>query len=275
MKYTFIDKKNGENFEYHLPINYQTFSQKNIFEILYQLDTEAREDLGTFLYEKAILHLGINEYSLLYVIMLEYFAKNNGCYLVYFGEKEEICQMQANVHSNKCEWRFSIEFTRDLTMCNSCGFVNPKEFLDWANYFNKDLSSRYFYLAKIERANLKHFLNLYHTDVTNWFFIFLPPEKEAKIKETLQNTAERPVLADFLHEVNCTVNIQVGGDEGYLDYVLIQSLKEMNPEIVEIERLWDKFMKEYRELLEEVGDLKELWQIEHYKTRLFYKKHIG
>lgn len=72
MKYTFIHKKASDSVEYHLPINYNTFNHNSIFEALYQLDTEAREDLGTFLWENALLYLGINEYSLLYVIMLEY-----------------------------------------------------------------------------------------------------------------------------------------------------------------------------------------------------------
>jgi hypothetical protein len=83
--------------------------------------------------------------------------------------------------------------------------------------------------------------------------------------ELFTNTAQRPSPTNLLAHVNSLVNIQIGGDEGYLDYTLIQTKSSID--INEFENKMFTCASQYNTLLKESIPPDESWKNEFYIER--------
>lgn len=258
----FVAKAFEEKFEYHLPVPITRYLRHSIFDGYFTLNEPT---LNTFFKENGVSAFASRENSLLYYSILKELAKNNTCYLIYFDSADAIQQLQPVLKTQKCEWRYSIEYVEGNEFCTQFGFQNPVEFLTAVNYSDKDLTNRYFYIAEIDQRSLINYVHLYGNDVTNWSFIFCTPENRETVVQLLTDAAQRPSLADMLTLVTSLVNIQIGGDEGYLDYMLIQSKNNIN--MVELENKLNTCAVQYETLLSEVHPIDDQWKVEFYKER--------
>lgn len=260
----FIAKPFEERFEYHLPTSYNRFlAQTVVYNSLFGLENEA--DLYSFISNNNISDIGWNENSILYTIALKTLAHNKKCLIVYFDDENAIFKIQPNSNPIKVEWWHSLQFMEGDTLCEIFGFQNPEMFLKAVNYSNKDLSDRYFYVCEIDYENIHKYTSIYNSDVTNWFFIFCDAQNIHPIISILSNKNEKPNRELFLSLSSSIVNIQIGSDEGYLDYVLIQSKVDINNVIKAIEEKQLNFMQDYESLLKDCNPFEQEWKVEFYK----------
>ena len=236
--FKFIEVQKTPHFEYHLKSTRLGFIRKNLFtDAFYEYKNDAFKDW----YKQNITNSAST----------------------YFDSEEEIERIGTDLTSHKCEWRYSIEYDRDsddtidLNFCTDFGFVNPEDFLNKANYSNKDLSDRYFYLSKINESVIGNYSRIYHSDVSNWNFVFCTENNETKIKAFLCNENEQPDLSLFLQHCEYMVNLQVGEDEGYVDYILISSKHSMKDKLNEIEQAIAQFIREYEALVDAFHSIDE------------------
>lgn len=259
--FRFIEVQKATYFEYHVKGTRLGYMRKNLFtDAFYEYKNESFKD---WLYKQNITNSATKEDTLLYSIVLHHLIKNKSCLLTYFDSKKEIERIGTDLTSNKCEWRYSIEYSRDsndtidLNFCTDFGFVNPEDFLNKVNYSNKDLSNRYFYYSKINESVIENYIRIYHSDVSNWNFVFCTENNEKKIIEFLSNTNEQPNLSLFLQHCECIVNLQVGEDEGYVDYILILSKHSMEDKLSEIEQAIAQFIIDYEALVDAFHTIEE------------------
>ncbi len=259
--FKFTEVQKTAHFEYHLKSTRRGFIRENLFtNEFYEYNNEPFKD---FLYEQNVINSATMEDTLLYSIVLRHLIKSKSCLFTYFDSEEEIERMGTDLTSNKCEWRYSIEYGRDssdkidLNFCTDFGFVSPEVFLNKVNYSNKDLSNRYFYYSKINESEIVNYIRIYHSDVSNWNFIFCTKNSETKIKEFLNNKNEQPNLSSFLQHCECIVNLQVGEDEGYVDYILILSKHSMKDKLNAIEQAVAQFIIDYEALVDAFHTINE------------------
>jgi hypothetical protein len=265
-KIRFTEKTFEDRFEYHMPATHAGFLNNSIYDCHHlNLDEPAQQTLNTFLRENGVSSLASRENSLLYYLILKMFAQNNICYLIYFDSKDAVKQLHPALKANKCEWRYSIEYISGNELCTTFGFQNPTEFLEAVNYSNKELTNRYFHIAEIDQHNLINYVNLYSSDVTNWCFAFCPAENKETVVQLFTDPVQRPSRPRLLAHINSLVNIQIGGDCGYLDYVLIQSKNSID--IIELENKITTCAVQYATLLEEVNPMDDDWKVDFFKER--------
>ncbi len=246
-EFNFKEKRAKGYFTYHLKgtregfIN-DAFYGKYIEEI-------KDENFIVWLYKQGITYSGSMEDTILYAILLNLLMGNQSCLLTYFGNETEIKYIRDDLFSDRIEWRYSIEFGTGLEVCEDFGFLNPYEFLEVVNYFNKDLSHRYYYLSELIKSDLKNYMRIFHSDVSNWNFIFCSKNKVNTIKDVLSNKAEKPEINSLLENCEMMINLQVGEDEGYLDYVLIHSKIPIKEKLSQIETRINQFILDYEHLL--------------------------
>jgi hypothetical protein len=266
----FIKKQIDGRFEYHLPVTYERFIYQTIFDnSKFNLENEVKDDLFSFINQNNISSfIGWDENSLLYSIALRTLANQKKCFLIYFDSPNAISEIQPNSSATKAEWWSSIQFMQGDQFCQYFGFQSPETFLNVVNYSNKDLANRYFYISEIGIENINRYTKAYNSDVTNWFFIFCEIENEHTIKSIMTNKNERPSLDLLLESSSSIVNIQIGGDEGYLDYVLIQSKTDIGDLIQDIESKQHVFIQEYEEVLKECKPFDDEWKVDFYKERV-------
>lgn len=123
------------------------------------------------------------------------------------------------------------------------------------------------YVGEIDFTYINKNTSIYNSDVTNWFFIFCEKENIQSIISTLSEKNEKPNTDLLLKLASSIVNIQIGGDEGYLDYVLIQSQLDISSTIQEIEKKQLEFIQEYQDLLNDCKPFDDEWKVDFYKER--------
>lgn len=265
----FIEKQLEGRFEYHLPISYERFLAQTIFDnSKFGLEDEIKAELFSFIGKHNISSfIGWDENSILYSLALKTLALNKKCLLVYFNHESVISEVQPNSSKAKVEWWNSIQFMEGDDLCQSFGLQTPEMFLKAVNYYNKDLSNRYFYVCEVEYENINKYTSIYNSDVTNWFFILCDEQNIQPIISILSQQDEKPNVDILLKLSSYIVNIQIGGDESYLDYVLIQSKSNISHLIQEIERKQLKIINEYQDLLKECKPFDDEWKVDFYKER--------
>lgn len=261
----FTQKIFADRREYHLPGTYAGVLNNSVYDLRFDLDEPTQQTIYTFLRSNGVWSFASRENSLLYYAVLKELSKNNTCYLIYFDSATAIQQLHPALQATKCEWRYSIEYIVGNELCTQFGFQNPAEFLDAVNYSDKDLTDRYFYIAEIDQRHLINYINLYSSDVTNWCFAFCSTQSCNTLVKLFTDVTQRPSLSTVLAHVNSLVNIQIGGDEGYLDYVLIQSKNSINT--TDLEDTINSCAPQYTTLLQEVSPMDEPWKVDFYIER--------
>lgn len=265
----FISSQADGMFEYHLPVPYSRFLDQLIFDNSnFRMERGEVDELLQFVAENAISSfVGWDENAVLYSLALETLAKDKTCMLVYFDQPDVITGMQEDANPQRIEWLSLIQFMEGMEYCTCFGIQSSVEFLEAAGFSDRNTTNRNFYLSEIELENLGLFPKLYHSDVTHWFFLFCEPENTHVIRSLLANEMERPTLETIQQYCFATANIQIGGDEGYLDYVLIQSRYELSTSIREIETKQNAFLEAYEELLKVCKPFDSEWKVSFYKER--------
>jgi hypothetical protein len=265
--FQFIERQKNGCYEYHLVGSRRGFISATFFEKYILEVTE--ESFFEWLDENCISSFATMENTLLYTILLHHLIDDKSCLLAYFGEVDEIKRIQDDVMGERIEWRYSIEFGEGLSTCEDFGFLNPSEFLHKVDYFNKDLNHRYFYLAEIKKNNLGRYIRIFHSDVTNWSFIFCKQNSKEKIKNILSNTDARPGINEMLADCEIMVHLQIGEDEGYLDYILIHVKESIKEKLNDAEKIIHQFIRDYESLLAELEDVekecRDVWFKKRYR----------
>jgi hypothetical protein len=264
-KVQFIEQTFADRFEYHLPVPFNGFLNKSVFDGQFDLETPTREAFNLFLNEHGVSSFASRENSLLYYLIFKNLFPNNTCYLIYFDNEHATQMLSPVLQASKCEWRYSIEYMEGNDLCTLLGFQNPTGFLEAVNYSNRDLTNRYFYIVEINQADMAKYIKLYSSDVTNWSFIFCPEESKETVVQLFTDATQRPSLPQLLTHIDGLVNIQIGGDSGYLDYVLIQSKQQID--MVPLENTITTCGTLYETLLDEVNPVDEDWKVDFYKER--------
>jgi len=265
----FIEKHMVGRIEYHLPVPERFISSTLFDSSELNLGKEIFNDLISFTTDANISSLiGWDENAILYYIALKVLATEKECLLIYFNNQNSISGIQENVDTTKAEWWNSIQYMQGDEFCQCFGMQGPEAFLEAANYSNKDLSNRYFYIGEIDNENINRYTKIYSSDVTHWCFIFCESKNKQDIKSIVTNKQEKSSLESILKLSSSLVNIQIGSDEGYLDYVLIQSESDLRDSILNIEKKQFAFIQEYENLLKECKPFDAEWKVDFYKEKV-------
>lgn len=259
----FIEQVRDSHTTYHLPVPRNGFLRSSIFPL--------RENVGDSLlaqlWDRGITHLATGENSLLYALVVRLLTGDVPLQLIYLDSADAILQVQHDARAVCCEWCYCLEYTvDDHPICREFGFQNPKEFLQTVNYSEKNLQDRYFFIATVDPHYLNRYIRMYHSDVTNWSFV-TGGNVEA-IRTLLCDTLRRPTLPEIFELAECMVHVQIGEDEGYLEYVLVQSKRPLNAEITKVEQRLTDFVEGYDALLAELGDIDSTTKLGLYQQKI-------
>lgn len=259
----FIEQDCDHHFEYHLPTQYDGFLSNSIFyKTPLQVSEDECDDFFKFLWNSGISDSGSSENSLLYGKIVEKLNSNQHLLMVYFDNENAVEKIEGANSVEKSNWSYCLEFCESDSTARDFGLLSPKEFLYTVGYFNKDLSNRYFYIAKIDTQNIYQYKKMFNCDVTNWVFIIT--ENEEKVRALLQQD-KKPHINELLQVVDYLINIQIGEDEGYLDYVQIKTRNQRTSVIRKIENLLNDFSQQYDSALNDLGSIDSGDKVERYK----------
>lgn len=262
----FIEIDKGNYFEYHLPCH-EGLLEKSLFNHPFHpfpLEGELLNEWLQYLWDLGIANVGTDENSLLYALIVELLSTINEVNIITFGNDTSIKEYLVPLVSTQIEWKYSFEFTiNDQKRCRQYGYQTPIEFLNQMNYFNKDLSNRGFLLSKLELTQINTYIKAFNPEVSSWSS-FINTDWNS-LTSILQNKNHRPASNQLLQYADCIVHIQIGGDEGYLDYVIIQSKEKLGQKISMIEYPVFQFGKAYENLISELGHIDEEWKIDAFK----------
>ncbi|NOQ72796.1 MAG: hypothetical protein GQ574_12370 [Crocinitomix sp.] len=269
----FIEKKKDSYFEYHLPCGDGLLDNSILYKTS-KLTKKLQMKWNQYLWDSGITDLGSDENSLIYALILKVLSQEKEVNMLTsknnFGLEKHL-----NLTDLKdVEWKFSFEFTKyDNELCRQFGYQTLKEFLDEMNYSNRDPSNRGFQISKLSSEKIDSFIKTYNSDVTSWSFII--NFDWSKLTETLLNANKRPQTTEILQYSDCVINVQIGGDEGYLDYVLIQSKTELKNAIEKLEKVINYFGNQLDNLISQVGIIDDEWKIDFFQTQFEEIKKVA
>lgn len=262
-KVNFIEINKGSYFEYHLPCG-DGLLDDSLFYKKFELNKTNAEAWYQYLWDSAITNIATHENSLLYAIIVKTLSNKPLIDMVTFKDTISLKKHLNPIKLKKIEWAYSIEFTSDDSfLCRQYGYQTPFEFLNEMNYFNKNLAHRKFTISRIKQEHLNSYIKTYDCDVTNWKF-FLNSNWNGLV-EILQDSEKRPETSDILEFSDCIVNLQIGGDEGYLDYVLIQSKIQLTEKIEMLKESITKYGKSLEKIISDINPIDEEWKINTFK----------
>lgn len=262
----FIETNKSTYFEYHLPCG-NGLLDDSLFYKKFQLEQTVLDNWLQYLWNSGITNLATEENSLLYSIIIKALSIEEHIDISTFGSSNKLFEYLNPVELEKIEWKNLIEFTtEDSLLCRQFGYQTPIEFLSEMNYSNRGLTNRGFKISRVNQNNLDSFIKTYNSDVSSWTF-FLNSDWN-KLIGILQNSIRRPKINEILDFSDCIVDIQIGGDEGYLDYVLIQSKIKLTEKIRLLEESLTRFGESYEKMLLALGSINEEWKIDVFKESL-------
>lgn len=265
-KVNFIETIKESHFEYHLPCG-DGLLDNSLFYKQSKLEQEKLDEWGKFLWNSGISSFGTGENSLLYSIIIKILNSNDFIDLATFSGSSELLEHFNPIELENIEWKNSIEYTiDDSNLCRQYGYQTPLEFLNEMNYFNKDLTDRGFKLSRIKKENLNSYIKTYSCDVTSWTF-FISSDWSGLI-EILKNSDKRPEVRQILNFSEYIIDVQIGGDEGYLDYALIYSKTRLVDEIQVLEESITRFGELYEKILSDLIPIDEDWKVDAFKDGL-------
>jgi len=128
------------------------------------------------------------------------------------------------------------------------------------------LTNRGFKISRINKENLNSYIKTYNSDVTSWTF-FISSDWNG-LMETLKNSNKRPEVRQLLNFSEYIIDIQIGGDEGYLDYALIYSKIKLGDEIQVLEESITRFGELYEKMLLDLIPFDDEWKVDAFKEGL-------
>lgn len=258
----FIKKESPNCFEYHLKSKLNDFFDSSLFPLSPKLSKSVLDDWAVYLWEKGITYSASQENSVLYTVLLDYFRQDYETQIIYDGNKDDFAYIKKT--PEECRWRYSIEFTTDDSdLCKDFGFLNPNEFYKIVNYSNQETSG-YYSISDFEKEYTAQFIKMYNCDVSNWSFIY--SKNPLAVKQLLSINEVRPNKKVFFEIADILINIQIGGDEGYLDYILIISNQNLDLKIAHIEKKINLLIKNYESLLLKLGEIDSEQKINQFKV---------
>lgn len=262
-KVAFTEIQKASYVEYHLPCG-RGLLDNSLFNYQFKLEKEILEKWNRYLWNTGITYFGTQENSLLYGLLIKKLAPNQDIDLLCFGNPTSLKSSLTPLLSNKVEWKDSFESTTDDNhLCRQYGYQNPTEFLAEMRYFNRDLSNRGYYLYRVRRGTVYSYINTYNSDVSSWSFII--KADWPRLTAILQNPNQRPDIQRILEVADFVVNVQIGGDEGYLDYVSIQSKEKLGGRVQELEKAIFLFGTELENLISGLGIIDEEWKTDAFQ----------
>lgn len=265
-KVNFIETIKESHFEYHLPCK-DSLLDESLFYKQFKLEKEVLGKWNQFLWNSGISYLGTGENSILYSIIIKFLNSKEVIDIATFSGYSELQEHFNPIYLENIEWKNSIEYTTDDSyLCRQYGYQTPLEFLNEMNYFNKDLTNRGFNISRINKENLNSYIKTYSSDVTSWTF-FISSDWNRLI-ETLKNSKKRPEVRQILNFSEYIIDIQIGGDEGYLDYVLIYSKIKLGDEIQVLEKSITRFGELYEKMLLDLIPFDDEWKVDAFKEGL-------
>ena len=272
-KVKFIEISRETHFEYHLPCG-DGMLDNSLFYKKFELEQEVLDKWYKYLWDSGITNLATEENSLLYSLIIKSLTSKECVDISTFGRSYELTKYLHPIETKEIEWKNSIEFTTDdKNFCRQYGYQTPAEFLNEMNYSNRDLTNRGFKISRVTKANLDSFIKTYNSDVTSWTF-FLDSDWN-KLIYILQNSSKRPKINQFLEFSDYIVDIQIGGDEGYLDYVLIQSKTKLTDKTKLLEELLTRFGRSFEKIISDLSPINEKWKVIAFKEGLNEIKKVA
>ena len=239
-KLELITKKDKEIKAFHIPLPFYSWIDKSSGKPLPYLWSDALHNLG---YSQIF-----DEIGLLFGIIVESFCKQEEAEFLFFSNAQELCNIDVSLKPTKVNWRYCIEFTRlDKHLCRELGVCSSSEFLEKCNYYDRSLDNRDYFIASVPKQILPRFVRTFGADVTMWSF-FLGSDRDQLYHQLL---GTRPNLKALLNCCEIMITIQAGVDEGYLNYILIHSIKDMTEELQDLKHKLNRFMQEYQDIYSE------------------------
>lgn len=264
-KVKFIEEKKESYYQYHLPCGNGLLEDSIFYKE--NLTNELKDKWYSYLLKLGITDYGSQENFLLYGHLIKTLAINEDLYVLTFGNSVEIKENLKPLQLKAIKWKFSFESTiDDGERCRQFGYQTPKEFLNEMNYGDKELSNRGFEISKVNFKDINLFVKTYEMDVTSWSFIINSDWN--KLTALLLNADKRPETLELLEFSECIIHIQIGGDEGYLDYVMIQSKLDLKSYIKQIEKQLYDLGNKYEHLISKLGSIDSEEKIEFFQSKL-------
>lgn len=251
-------------FEYHLPCE-QGLLENSLFYKPAKLKEPQLENWLVYLWDSSITYLASGESSLIYSLIVEFFSKDKIIDLVTFVEMYDDKKNFPCKKLNYVKHAFCLEYTWKDNLCRQYGYTTPLEFVSELNYFQKNVAKQKYPIRTLDKQNLSSFIKLYDSPVSLFSFII---HSNSELVSTLDGDEKRPTTEQMLEIADFIVHVQVADDEGYLDYVLIQSKKQIQNEISELEKIINEFGTAYDKLLSDLGTIDEEWKTDLFKTRI-------
>ncbi|HIP30899.1 MAG TPA: hypothetical protein EYG83_08865 [Sulfurospirillum arcachonense] len=217
--------------QYYLSVNNQiNFLENSIYE-----------EYPCYIDDESLYKLGISDFhplnddSLIYSLVVEYFSIEKNIYIVAPNLKD----IDGTIVPMETFWMHNLKF--DYRKGESKDEISEFEF------------SGYYELSSIKRVSICCFSKAFSSAITSFtFFIGLKDEELIKLlnNKRYKPTADR-VLA--LCDMMITIKI-VEDDEGDYNHILIQSQKDISEEIEKLEYLMEHFNQQYSKIITTIGD---------------------
>lgn len=257
----YIVRQTESGFAYHLPVTGSCFFSDTLFDNSpISLEKEELEELYRFGWENGISPLW-DDHVLLFRIALLVLKRELSCLIVVQNSHSEIRWFLPEVDIFPVSWWYGIRYMEGDALCVESGMCASDQ--------NGELQQNESVLVGMfaDEKLLGKYTRLFHSDVTNWFFVFMPKEKEVAIKRMLSDSERCPELSELLTQGTYTANVQIGSDEGFLNYMLLQSKDPMDHLIAEIVEKQHRFIRDYTWLLGECKPFDAAWKVDFFKEQ--------
>lgn len=260
-KIEFEIKKEKEFFEYHLPVGIdkfleQTFQQGN-GRISGKLINQ--EDEWSEFYKNYCYTWQCEENIFVYLLIIFKLTKNKSIYAIPCWDVSMYIDIDEKEH-DLIDWQYSIKYQLDESFENiefrDKGFVNAKSSISqpenprWTN--DKENKTALF---KIEST--KDYINLLSAvrhDVYGEINLFVLNEEQNSdpLRKALQQT-HKPDVSSILDSVELLIDLIIGDDDGYQDYLIIKSKKDISQLLNEISETVTQKSIEYEQALNSIN----------------------
>jgi hypothetical protein len=259
-KIEFEIKKEDEFFEYHLPVGIDKFLEQTIQQGNGRISGKLinQVDEWSEFYKNYCYTWQCEENVFVYLLIIFKLLKNKSIYAIPCWD----VSMYLNIDEKEydlIDWQYSIEYQLDESFENiefrDKGFVNAKsstsqpENPKWTN--DKENKTA---LIKIESAkDCINLLSAVRHDVYGEVNLFVLNEEQnhEQLTKSLQETY-KPNISNILDNVELLIDLVIGDDDGYQDYLIIKSKKDISKQLNEISETVTQKSIEYEQALNSI-----------------------